>query len=101
MPADTAQPTNLDRLIAYPNPVRPNEIHKGAVTFANLPVNSQIQVYNLSGILIETLSVELEDQGKKLWHLQNHVGFGVASGLYLYLVRYNNQQKTGKIAVIK
>ena len=100
-PPDIAQPTNLDRLVAYPNPVRPNEMHKGAVTFANLPTNSQIHIYNLSGILIQTLSIEPEDLGEKQWYLQNNRGFAVASGLYLYLVQHKDQQKIGKIAVVK
>ena len=100
-PPDIAQPTNLERLVAYPNPVRPNEMHKGAVTFANLPTNSQIHIYNLSGILIQTLSIEPEDLGKKQWYLQNNRGFAVASGLYLYLVQHKDQQKIGKIAVVK
>ena len=100
-PKSESLPANLDYLQVYPNPVHPNEFHKGAVIFDQLPIEAEIEIYNPVGQRLETLRLQVEDRGQKLWYLQNQEGVGVASGIYIYVVQHDNQRRTGKIAVIK
>ena len=69
--------------------------------FDQLPIEAEIEIYNPVGQRLETLRLQLEDRGQKLWYLQNQEGVGVASGIYIYVVQHDNQRRTGKIAVIK
>ena len=101
MPKSEGLPANLDYLQVYPNPVHSNEFHKGAVIFDQLPIEAEIEIYNPVGQRLETLRLQVEDRGQKLWYLQNQDGVGIASGIYIYVVQHDNQRRTGKIAVIK
>jgi len=94
-------PTDLSKAIVYPNPIRPNEHHTGKVIFANLPNDTFISIYSITGALIEQLKVEDADRGKKEWHILNNAASEVASGIYIYVLEANGQRKSGKLALIK
>jgi len=93
--------TDLSKAIVYPNPIRPNEHHTGKVTFANLPTDTLISIYNVAGALIEQLKVEDADRGKKEWFMLNGAASEVTSGVYLYVLEANGQRKSGKLAILK
>ncbi|MBC8462450.1 MAG: T9SS type A sorting domain-containing protein, partial [Deltaproteobacteria bacterium] len=78
-----------------------NEHHAGKVFFANLPTDASISIYNITGELIEQLTVTAADQGKKEWYLLNNAAAELASGIYIYVLESNGQRKTGKLAVIR
>ena len=85
----------------YPNPVRPGESHKSAVTFDHLPTGTTIEIYNTNGERLNRLTVTASDAGRTEWLLLNRVATEVTSGVYIYLMEFENLKKTGKIAVIK
>ena len=85
----------------YPNPIRPNEFHKSAVTFDRLPTGTTIEIYNANGERLDSLTVTTSDTGRAEWLLLNHVATEVTSGVYIYVMEFEDLKKTGKIAVIK
>ena len=98
---DLADLKNFAQTIVYPNPVRPNEFHKSAVTFDRVPTGTTIEVYNSSGELLERLAVTASDRGRKEWLLLNNGTSEVTSGIYIYVMEFEKLKKVGKIAVIK
>ena len=85
----------------YPNPIRPNEFHKSAVTFDRLPTGTTIEIYNANGERLDRLTVTTSDGSRAEWLLLNHVATEVTSGIYIYVMEFEDLKKTGKIAVIK
>ena len=85
----------------YPNPIRPNEFHKSAVTFDRLPTGTTIEIYNTNGERLDSLIVTPSDTGRTEWSLLNQMATEVTSGIYIYVMEFENLKKTGKIAVIK
>ena len=85
----------------YPNPIRPNEFHKSAVTFDRLPTGTTIAIYNTNGERLDSLTVTTSDAGRAEWLLLNRVATEVTSGIYIYMMEFEDLKKTGKIAVIK
>ena len=93
-------PADLSQAIVYPNPIRPKH-HTGKVTFANLPTDTLISIYNVAGVLIEQLKVEDVDRGKKEWFMLNRAASEIASGMYVYVLEADGKRKSGKFAVLK
>ena len=85
----------------YPNPIRPNEFHKSAVTFDRLPTGTTIAIYNTNGERLDSLTVTTSDAGRAEWLLLNRVATEVTSGIYIYMMEFEDLKKTGKIAVLK
>ncbi len=78
------------------NPIRPA---RGITdtTFSNLPANSSLTIYTISGLLVKKLTAD--STGVAKWDATNSSGRMVASGVYFVLVRGNGTTKTLKIAV--
>ena len=85
----------------YPNPIRPNEFHKSVVTFDRLPTGTAIEIYNANGEYLDRLIVTPSDSGRAEWLLLNHLATEVTSGIYIYVMEFENLKKSGKIAIIK
>ena len=70
----------------------------------NLAINSQVKIFNISGILVRRLSSDRGTvQGSRaIWDGKDETGTSVPSGIYIFLV-YNEQGQTGtgKIAVLR
>ena len=96
-----AESTDFTQAIVFPNPVRPNEFHKSAVTFDGLPTDTAIKIYDPSGLLVERLTVAPTDRGRKEWLLLSNGTSDVASGIYIYIMELGNLKKIGKIAVVR
>ncbi|MDE0301026.1 MAG: S8 family serine peptidase [Candidatus Poribacteria bacterium] len=100
----STNPVDFDdftHLRVFPNPVRPSEFHKGAVTFDGLPSDTAINIYEPSGTLLERLTVGSTDRGRKEWLLLSNGTSEVASGVYIYLLEFGNLKKIGRIAVVR
>lgn len=93
--------SDLTQLRVYPNPVRPNQSDKGVITFDNVPVGTHIQLFTPKGELLEKLNVTDSDRNKKVWWLTNGSIGDVASGTYIYILKFGTHTKVGKISVIK
>ena len=77
----------VDKINVFPNPyygVNSEELNKynRFVTFSHLPQRAKIRIFNLAGVLVQT--IEKDDDGQYItWNLANEEGLPVASGLYL------------------
>lgn len=91
--------TELTQARVYPNPVYPNVSDKGAITFDKVPIGTRIQIFAPTGHLIEELIAHNENRSQ--WWLTGKGGADVSSGIYIYVLEFENQKKVGKIAVIK
>jgi hypothetical protein len=103
IPLSVAEATisDLRQARVYPNPVRPNSVDKGAITFDRLPVGTRIQLFDARGELLETLNVTEQDRNRKEWWLTSNNTADVSSGIYIYVLEFDALKKVGKIAVIK
>lgn len=88
---------DLINVIAYPNPCKGGN----KINFANLTDQCWIRIYSIVGELI--FEQEFTNTGGKAdWYLKNRAGEKVASGIYIYVITNNqNQKATGKIGVIR
>jgi len=92
------------RVRAYPNPFNPQT----RIVF-DLPRNGHvlIEIYNLQGIRIATLSDSVYSAGSHLvvWDGKNSSGQALASGLYFYritsLLQTRRFQQTGKLVLMR
>jgi len=90
---------NLVNVYAYPNPWDIRHNSRRQITIANIPDDSSVKIFTLSGLWVTTLQ---PSNGRAVWTLTNDSGQSVASGLYLYLVKTNSGNMVrGKIAIIK
>ncbi len=91
----------LDKVIVYPNPVRPPTDPK--MFFKGLQGRSGvIKIFNIAGELVKKW--EFKNQIADVdWNITNEDNQRVASGIYIYLIQdtTTGETKTGKIGVIK
>jgi len=74
---------------------------KVEITFKNLTDQCKIRIYNIAGELIYEQEFT-NTNGKAEWNLKNRSGKDVASGVYIYLITNNqNQKAVGKIGIIR
>jgi flagellar hook assembly protein FlgD len=74
--------------------------------FNNLPSECEIQIYTINGEKVwgQTHSDALNtgpQNGQERWDGKNHLGQTVASGVYLWHVRSAEDEKTGKLMIIR
>ena len=87
----------------YPNPWIPadgdsNTGDDVGVYFNNLTSSSEIFIYSLTGELVEQIQPISETW---IWNGTNQTGQSVFSGVYLYVIKDENQTKTGKLTVVR
>jgi len=69
--------------------------------FTNLPQNCEIQIYNVAGEHIKTITHN-NGLGYEYWDLRTKYGLEVAYGMYIYVVKTDNEAKAkGKFVIIK
>ncbi len=98
---------SVEDIISYPNPWYQEKDNYVKITF--IPFNSQpkIYIYNIAGELVRTLhdgqEINSTPQGymEAVWDGKNDSDDNVASGIYLYLIKCNKGEKTGKIGIIR
>lgn len=91
-------PSDFDKVVVYPNPVRPN--FNQDIIIKNIPNNSFVKITDLVGNLIYD---EKASGGIVQWNGRNLKGNEVASGIYLVLMTNSDGSKHGstKIAVVR
>lgn len=99
---------NLDNVVVYPNPFKPNDGNartgtwSQGIIFGNLTSRATIKIYTIAGELVRELEKPPATGGEKVWDGNNEKGKKVASGVYLYLITNpQGDKKLGKLAVIK
>lgn len=94
----TAPGDNLDKLHAFPNPVRPG--FSGNVTIDGLTSRANVKITDITGNLVFE---ETSQGGSVLWDTTAFGKYKVRSGVYLVLVTTddNMETKVSKIMVIR
>lgn len=84
----------------YPNPFNPSTAAGGVMKFANMPGDSIITIYTISG---EAVMNFYSKQSIVPWDGKNMNEKQVSPGIYYYVIRLKNSTRvlTGKIFVIK
>jgi subtilisin family serine protease len=92
---------NLDNVYVYPNPFTGTGPDGGqSVMIAGLTREATVQILNVNGHLLRTLT-ESNGDGGVLWDLKNQHGERVASGIYLYYISGGGHKTKGKFAVLR
>lgn len=94
----TAPGDNLDKLHAFPNPVRPG--FNGNVTIDGLTARANVKITDITGNLVFE---ETSQGGSVLWDTTAFGKYKVRSGVYLVLVTTDDSMETkvSKIMVIR
>jgi hypothetical protein len=86
-------------LKVFPNPWRADVHHNSQVHFSPLPDGSTVEIFTVSGHSVKKLGASSNEAD---WDCTNDGGDDVASGIYLYLIKDTQGNKTtGKLAVIR
>ncbi|MCK4532273.1 carboxypeptidase regulatory-like domain-containing protein [bacterium] len=86
-----------NKVFVYPNPyIKGKSLYK-EINFTNLPRESMIKIYTISGLLVKTIQHnEIINGGSGKWDIS-----GIASGTYIYSITSSQGEKKGKISIIK
>jgi hypothetical protein len=91
---------DLSMLRIYPNPINFSKAIRNTLKFGNLPQNTKIEIYNITGGLVR--SINSIDTNNVEWNGKNESGESIGMGLYVYLLTdVNGNKKIGKIGVQK
>jgi len=92
---------DLDNVIVYPNPFKPQDGHTGVI-FDGLTENVKIRIFTVAGRLAKDWEGSTAPDYQWEWDGTNNSGDNVASGLYIYVITADGKEKArGKIAVIR
>ncbi len=94
-------------IIVRPNPYKvqaPHDVgleHK--VLFYNLPMNTKITIFDLSGQIMDVIEYYGYDpqNGTVFWDMFTKDGPEVQSGLYIWVAQYPGGQQTGYLAIMR
>ncbi len=87
----TLPSAKLTETIVYPNPVEYDQ-----VTFDNLPVGTNIYIYDVSGNCIASFAKTEREREKKVWNVS-----GISSGIYIYVLSSDSDRRVGKLSIIR
>jgi len=72
-----------------------------SVDFLNVPPFSTLRIFNLNGVLVQTIISDNMQFGKVSWNLKDRLGHWAASGIYLYQLRNKDSSFLGKFSVVR
>ena len=95
------------KIAVKPNPYKvqaPHDVgleHK--VVFYNLPLNTKITIFDLSGQIMDVIEYYGmdPDNGTVFWDMFTKDGPEVQSGLYIWVAEYPDGQQTGYLAIMR
>ncbi len=89
---------NLENVIAFPNPVKPN--YSGVVTIKGLTTRANVKITDIEGNLVYE---QIAEGGSIQWDTTAFGKHRVASGVYLILVTGDEQEETtvSKLMIIR
>ena len=83
---------SLDNILVYPNPAS-----KNVIRIKNIPLDSKVSIYSISGRLI-TKDLAVDNVfGEVVWQIPSAIG----SGLYFALVKSDQGKKVCKFAIVR
>jgi hypothetical protein len=92
---------------AYPVPWKPNDgkdetgTEQDGITFTTLSSQGAIKIYSISGELVREYDYKPADGGKWTWDVKTSRGEKVFSGVYIYYIKNEKEQKTGRLMIIR
>jgi hypothetical protein len=89
--------SDLSKVFIYPQPVRPGH---NLVTFAKLPDDVTIHIFNINGKLIRSLDQDTYFNGIQ-WDLKDANNQSVHSGIYIYRIVHLENEKIGKLVIVR
>ena len=94
----TGPSENLDKVIAFPNPVRPG--YNGLVTIRGLTARANVKITDIEGNLVYE---EISDGGSIQWDTTAFGRHKVASGVYLILITGEDATETtvSKLLIVR
>ncbi|MBN2407506.1 MAG: hypothetical protein JXJ19_07395, partial [Elusimicrobia bacterium] len=94
---------DLDSVIVYPNPFKPNDgLGHESIIFDGLTDNVKVRIFTVAGRLAREWEGDTAPWYQWEWDGKNDSGDDVASGLYIYVVTADGKEKArGKIVVIR
>jgi len=97
--------TNLEQVLAVPNPYRGSEVWdqpgQGEVHFINLPTQAKIRIYTAYGDLVREIQHNDKVRDFERWDLKNGAGRDVASGIYMYRIESGLFHFQSRLVVIR
>jgi len=102
---------DLDEIVVVPNPYNATSVYEHIafireVQFMGLPENCLIRIFNTAGELVQVIKHDVNSPGYRgpsieAWDLRTYNNQEVSFGVYVFHVISNDQEFTGKLAVIK
>lgn len=84
----------------YPNPFNPSTTIEYQILRSG---KVEISIFNMNGRLIKKIVNQNQNEGsyREVWNGKNQTGEKVASGLYLYTVKFENSISSKKMLLLK
>jgi hypothetical protein len=93
----TPTPEPPRAIVVYPNPFCPASAVDHLLKIDNLPANSSIAIYTVSGELIRKYEGV---SGRQTWDGKNRQHEDVVPGIYIYVIKQDSQEKTKGVLFI-
>ena len=101
----------LNEIVVVPNPYNATSVYEHIafireVQFMGLPEQCLIRIFNTAGELVQVIKHDVNSPGYRgpsieAWDLRTYNNQEVSFGVYVFHVISNDQEFTGKLAVIK
>jgi flagellar hook assembly protein FlgD len=89
----------LGKIVIYPNPFCPATAVGHVLKIDNLPPDTEIKIYTVTGELIRKF---VSKAPRETWDGANEQGSQVVAGIYLYVINCSNSEKiVGKLFIVK
>ncbi|MDD5688216.1 MAG: discoidin domain-containing protein [Elusimicrobia bacterium] len=94
---------DLNNIKVYPSPYNPATAVNGKLKISNLPINSIVKLYTVTGDIIRELKeTDYGNLGWLEWDGKNDNGDKVGKGVYIYKIEdAAGNKKTGKVGLVK
>ena len=99
IPGEPEPPSDLSRMIVYPNPVC---VERGAtrLIFDRLPPGTIVSIYSMDGSPVISLP-PAGPEGRVRWNLTDSNSNPVPPGVYIFRAELGDRVRSGKVAVVR
>jgi hypothetical protein len=88
-----------EEISVFPQPFHISD-QQPFLTFMNVPDNAKINIYSANGRFLRTLDA-VSNQNFVIWDLVTDFGEKVGSGVFIYRVVSDSEEKTGKFVILR
>ena len=99
---DEVDETHFSDVRVIPNPYRAGSTFAdGKLHFEGLPSTCVIKIYTVTGKLVKTIVRNGSPAGLLEWDVKNENGDKLAPGLYIYHIKSDANELTGKFSIVR